>query len=79
MLTVVATGTGVVVVTLGHILSTTTIDTLFWVAIVYVVLRTLSRDAPRGWLLVGLLGRARRCWTSTWSRSCSRRSSSASR
>ena len=55
MLTAVATGTGVVVVTLGHILSTTTIDTLFWVAIVYVVLRTLSRDAPRGWLLVGLL------------------------
>lgn len=56
LLTAVATGTGVVVVTLGHILSTTTIDTLFWVAIVYVVLRTLSRDAPRGWLLVGLLG-----------------------
>ncbi|KQR08243.1 glycosyltransferase family 39 protein [Cellulomonas sp. Leaf334] len=56
LLTAVATGTGVVVVTLGHILSTTTIDTLFWVAIVSVVLRTLSRDAPRGWLLVGLLG-----------------------
>ena len=56
VLTAVATGTGVVVVTLGHILSTTTVDTLFWVAIVYVVLRTLSRDAPRGWLLVGLLG-----------------------
>ncbi|WP_456844895.1 glycosyltransferase family 39 protein [Cellulomonas sp. P5_C6] len=55
LLTVVATGTGVVVVTLGHILSTTTIDTLFWVAIVYVVLRTLSRDQPRGWLVVGLL------------------------
>lgn len=55
LLTAVATGTGVVVVTLGHILSTTTIDTLFWVAIVYVVLRTLSRDTPRGWLLVGLL------------------------
>ena len=55
MLTAVATGTGVVVVTLGHILSTTTIDTLVWVAIVYVVLRTLSRDAPRGWLVVGLL------------------------
>ena len=55
LLTAVATGTGVVVVTLGHLLSTTTIDTLFWVAIVYVVLRTLSRDAPRGWLLVGLL------------------------
>ena len=55
VLTAVATGTGVLVVTLGHILSTTTIDTLFWVAIVYVVLRTLARDAPRGWLLVGLL------------------------
>lgn len=55
VLTAVATGTGVVVVTLGHILSTTTIDTLFWVAIVYVVLRTLSRDAPRGWLVVGVL------------------------
>ncbi|WP_456823655.1 glycosyltransferase family 39 protein [Cellulomonas sp. P5_E12] len=55
LLTVVATGTGVVVVTLGHILSTTTIDTLFWVAIVYAVLRTLTRDAPRGWLVVGLL------------------------
>lgn len=55
LLTVVATGTGVVVVTVGHFLSTTTIDTLFWVAIVYVVLRTLGRDAPRGWLVVGLL------------------------
>lgn len=55
LLTVVATGTGAVVVTLGHILSTTTIDTLFWVAIVYVVLRTVTRDAPRGWLVVGLL------------------------
>jgi 4-amino-4-deoxy-L-arabinose transferase-like glycosyltransferase len=55
LLTVVATGTGVVTVTLGHILSTTTVDTLFWVAIVYVVLRTLARDAPRGWLVVGLL------------------------
>jgi len=55
VLTAVATGTGVVVVTVAHILSTTSIDTLFWVAIVYVVLRTLSRDTPRGWLVVGLL------------------------
>jgi hypothetical protein len=52
----VAAGTGVVVVTVGHILSTTSIDVLLWVAIVYAALRTMTRDAPRGWLVVGLLG-----------------------
>ena len=31
------------------------IDLSFVSAFVYVVLRTLSRDEPRGWLLVGLL------------------------
>ncbi len=55
ILTMVATGTGVVTVVLGHMLTTATVDTLFWVAIVYATLWTLSRDRPRGWLLVGLL------------------------
>ncbi|MEN0128519.1 MAG: glycosyltransferase family 39 protein [Brevundimonas sp.] len=56
VISAVTCGTGVVVVTIGHILSTTTIDVLLWVAIVYAALRTMSRDAPRGWLVVGLLG-----------------------
>ena len=55
VLTMVATGTGVVTVFAGHILSTATIDTLFWVAISYAVLWTLQRDRPRGWLVVGVL------------------------
>lgn len=55
VLTMVATGCGVVTAILGHMLSTTTIDTLFWVALVYAALWTLRRDRPRGWLVVGLL------------------------
>ena len=55
VLTMVATGTGVVTVFAGHILSTATIDTLFWVAISYATLWTLRRDRPRGWLVVGVL------------------------
>lgn len=55
VLTMVATGTGVVTVFAGHLLSTTSIDTLFWVAISYAVLWTLQRDRPRGWLVVGAL------------------------
>lgn len=39
----------------GHMLSTTTVDTLFWAAICYVATRTLVRDRPRGWLAVGAL------------------------
>ncbi|PJI93796.1 glycosyltransferase family 39 protein [Luteimicrobium subarcticum] len=56
VLTAVGVGTGAVVVALGHILSTATLDLLLWTAITYAVLRVLRRDDARGWLVVGLLG-----------------------
>jgi len=55
VLTAVTAATGAVTVILGHMLSTATVDLLFWTAVVYVVVRVLQRDRPRGWLLVGLL------------------------
>ncbi len=55
VLTVVATGCGLVTWILGHMLSTATVDTLFWVAIVYATVWTLGRDRPRGWVVVGAL------------------------
>lgn len=51
--TAVLVGTGVVTLVLGHMLSTATTDTLFWALVVWLTLRTLRRDDPRGWLLVG--------------------------
>ncbi|MGC5168405.1 glycosyltransferase family 39 protein [Luteimicrobium sp. DT211] len=53
VLTAVATGTGVVTVVLGHMLSTASVDALFWAGIVYAALVTLRRDRPRRWLVVG--------------------------
>ncbi len=52
-LTAVTVGTGVVVVGLGHWLSTATTDTFFWVAITLLVAQALHRDEPRRWLAVG--------------------------
>jgi hypothetical protein len=39
----------------GHLLSTTTFDVLFWVTLVYVVVRILGGGDERQWLLVGLV------------------------
>lgn len=50
---VVATAPGLL--TVGHLLSTTTTDTTIWVAIVLLVVRVLARDWQRGWLAVGLV------------------------
>lgn len=50
---VMATAAGLM--TVGHILSTTTTDTLVWAAAVLLVVRTLVRGRPRGWLAVGLV------------------------
>ena len=51
--TAVTVGTGVVVVGLGHWLSTATVDTFFWVAVTLLAARALRRDEPRLWLAVG--------------------------
>lgn len=53
VLTVVATGTGVVTVVLGHMLSTASVDAFFWAAVAYAALVALRRDAARVWLVVG--------------------------
>lgn len=53
IVTVVTVGTGVVVVGLGHWLSTATVDTFFWVAVTLIAARALRRDRPRLWLAVG--------------------------
>ena len=39
----------------GHLLSTTTFDLLFWVTLVYLVTRLLGGGDERQWLLVGLV------------------------
>jgi len=39
----------------GHLLSTTTFDVLFWVTVVYLVARILGGGDERQWLLVGLV------------------------
>ncbi len=51
--TAVTVGTGVVVVGLGHWLSTATVDTFFWVAVTLLAARALRTDRPRLWLAVG--------------------------
>lgn len=56
LLTAITTGTGVVIAVLGHLLSTASLDTLCWTAVVLLTIRTLTRDEPSGWLLVGLVG-----------------------
>ncbi len=56
--TAVLVATGVVTLVSGHMLSTTTTDTLFWALVVWLTLATLRRDDPRGWLVVGLVAGA---------------------
>lgn len=56
VLAALATGLSGVVLAIGHILSTTTFDALAWALVAWLALRTLRRDEPRGWLLVGLAG-----------------------
>lgn len=53
--TAVTVGTGVVVVGLGHWLSTAAVDTFFWVAVTLLAARALRRDRPRLWLAVGVV------------------------
>ncbi|CAM5784122.1 glycosyltransferase family 39 protein [Cellulomonas persica] len=55
VVTAVLVATGIVTLVLGHMLSTTTTDTLFWVLVVWLTLRTLRRDDPRGWLVVAVV------------------------
>ena len=55
LLTAVATATAVVTAVLGHLLSTASLDVLCWTAVVLLAIRTLVRNAPRGWLAVGLV------------------------
>ncbi len=51
--TALPVGTGVVVVGLGHWLSTAAVDTFFWVAVTLLAARALQRDRPRQWPAVG--------------------------
>ena len=51
--TTVTVGTGVVVVGLGHWLSTAAVDTFFWVTVTLLAAQALRRDQPRRWLAVG--------------------------
>lgn len=48
----VATGAGILAV--GHLLSTTTLDVFAWTVVIRLVVAVLHRDAPRGWIWVGL-------------------------
>ncbi len=54
VLTAVTVATGGVTAVLGHMLSTATTDLLLSAVVLWLVVRVLMRDAPRGWLLVGL-------------------------
>lgn len=56
VLTAVTVATGAVTAVVGHMLSTATTDLLLSAVVVWLAVRTLVRDAPRGWLLVGLAG-----------------------
>jgi 4-amino-4-deoxy-L-arabinose transferase-like glycosyltransferase len=55
LLTALAMMLGTGVLTLGHLLSTATTDFFFDTAVIWLVIRVLHRDIPRGWLLVGLV------------------------
>nr|MBA2559244.1 glycosyltransferase family 39 protein [Propionibacteriales bacterium] len=55
VLTSVLVGTGVVTLVIGHLLSTTSLDVLFWTVIVLLAMRALRRDEPRWWLAAGLV------------------------
>lgn len=55
VLTAVTVGFSAIVVGLGHLLSTATLDLLFWTAILVVVGQALVDDRPRLWLLAGVI------------------------
>jgi hypothetical protein len=55
LLTASTVAASVVVMTLGHRLSTATFDTLAWTAVLLVVGYALRDDRPRLWLLAGVL------------------------
>jgi 4-amino-4-deoxy-L-arabinose transferase-like glycosyltransferase len=55
LLTASTVAASVVVMTLGHRLSTATFDTLAWTAVLLVVGYALCDDRPRLWLLAGVL------------------------
>ncbi len=55
LLTAITVAASVVIVTLGHRLSTATFDTLTWTAVLLVVGYALHDDRPRLWLLAGVL------------------------
>lgn len=55
LLTALTVGTGGVILAVGHLLSTSTLDVLAWVLVLLLVLRPLGRDAPRWWLAAGVV------------------------
>jgi 4-amino-4-deoxy-L-arabinose transferase-like glycosyltransferase len=55
LLTASTVAASVIIVTLGHRLSTATFDTLAWAAVLLVVGHALCDDRPKLWLLAGLL------------------------
>ncbi len=54
MVAALATAASGAAMAVGHLLSTTTFDVLFWVTLVYIVARILGGGDERQWLLVGL-------------------------
>jgi hypothetical protein len=54
-LTAVVVAASAVVMTLGHLLSTATFDTLAWTAVLLLVAQALVDDRPRLWLAAGLV------------------------
>ncbi len=55
LLTASTVAASVIIVTLGHRLSTATFDTLAWTAVLLVVGHALRDDRPRLWLIAGVL------------------------
>jgi 4-amino-4-deoxy-L-arabinose transferase-like glycosyltransferase len=53
--TAVVVGFSVIVLGLGHLLSTATFDMLLWTAVLVVVMQALADDRPRLWLLAGAI------------------------
>jgi hypothetical protein len=54
LLAAVAVGTGAGVLAVGHLLSTSTLDLFAWTVVIRLTIAVLHRDAPQGWLWVGL-------------------------
>ena len=53
LLAAVTTAVAAGVLAVGHLLSTATLDLLFWTVVIRLVVEVLRRDDPRWWLLVG--------------------------